>query len=159
MMDVELISAAIAAATSAVGLIDKIGDQIERFVNKRSVSTLPPEHREKIERDGNAIVQKVHGIEVQRITAADLQKLPEADLRHIKVLEKAMENHYAVWAAVYPQLALEVDPIARTKIELRLKGIIAEMKDILVAILDFLRQAGLELGDHYRHIRSVVAGA
>lgn len=65
----------------------------------------------------------------QRITASDLQKLPEADLRHVKVLEQSMENHYMIWASVYPQLALAVDPIAKATTEQRLKQIIAAMKE------------------------------
>jgi hypothetical protein len=159
MIDVATISAAIGAATAGVGLIDKIGDQVSRFLTKREAPVMPVEHRAKIERDGDAIVQKNHGIEYQRITASDLQKLPETELRHIKVLEQSMDNHYAVWASVYPQLALAMDPIAKAKTEQQLKGIIVAMKGDLVGILDFLLKAGLNLDDHYRHIRDVVSRA
>jgi len=141
-----------AAATSGVTLIDKIGDQVSRFLTKREPSF---EHRASIERD--AIVQKQHGVESHRITAADLAKLPEAQLRHIKVYEQSMENHYAVWASVYPQLALAIDPIAKAKTEQQLRGIIAAMKADLVAILDFLMDGDLDLDDHYREIREVVS--
>jgi hypothetical protein len=103
--------------------------------------------------------QKHQGVACQRISAGDLQRLPEADLRHIKVLEQSMEKHYAIWAAVYPQLALAIDPIATTKTEQQLKGIIIAMKGDLIGILNFLRQAGLDLDDHYRSIRDVVARA
>jgi hypothetical protein len=159
MVDLVTISAAIGAATAGVGLIDKIGDQITRFLSKRETPVTPIEHRAKIERDGDAIVRKDHGIEYQRITANDLQKLPEAELRHIKVLEQSMENHYAVWSSVYPQLALAVDLVAKAKTEQQLKGIILAMKSDLVGILDFLRKAGLDLDDHYTYIRDVVARA
>ena len=156
MVDFATITAAIGAATAGVGLIDKIGDQVSRFLTKRET---PVEHRAKIERDGDAIVQKRYVVESGRITYSDLQKLPEADLRHIKVLEQSMGNHYAIWASVYPQLALAVDPIAKARTEQQLKGIIVAMKGDLVGILDFLLQAGLNLDDHYRNIRDVVERA
>lgn len=159
MIDLVTITAAIGAATAGIKLIDKIGDQVSHFLTKSETPIMPVEHRAKIEREGDAIVQKHHGVEYQRITASDLQMLPEAELRHVKVLEKSMENHYAVWAAVYPQLALAVDPIAKAKTEQQLKGIIVDMKGDLVGILDFLLQAGLDLDDHYRNIRDVVAQA
>jgi len=156
MVDFETITAAIGAATAGIKLIDKIGDQVTRFLNNKEAPTVPVEHGVKIEREGDAIVQKEHGVEYQRITASDLQKLPKGDLRHIKVLEQSMENHYAIWASVYPQLALETNPIAKEKINLQLKTIIAAMKADLIGILDFLSQAGLVLDDHYRYIRDVV---
>jgi hypothetical protein len=159
VIDLATISAAIGAATAGVGLIDKIADQVSRFLTNREESVIPVEHRLQIERDGDAIVQTRHGIEYQRITASDLQHLPEADLQHIKVLERSMDNHYAVWASVYPQLALSVDPIAKAKTEQQLKGIVVAMQGDLVGILDFLERAGLSLDDHYRNIRDVVARA
>jgi hypothetical protein len=158
MTDIATISAAIAAATAAVQLIDKIADQISRVLTKEE-APVPKEHRAKIERDGDSIVQKRYGQEYQRITASDLQKLPEAELQHIKVYEKSMENHYAIWAAVYPGLALAVDPIAKAKIELQLKGIISAMKEDLLSILGFLQKAGFELDDHYSIFRDVIAEA
>ncbi|HUE70210.1 MAG TPA: hypothetical protein VMP01_04910 [Pirellulaceae bacterium] len=157
MVDLATIAAAITAATSAVGLIDKIADQIDRFLTKEPEPAVPKEHRLKIEKEGNAIVSRYHGQENQRIAAEDLQKLPESDLRHIKVLEQSMENHYAIWAAVYPQLALAVDPIAKAKTDQQLRGIIREMKGDLDGILTFLESAGLQLDDHYLHIRDLVA--
>jgi hypothetical protein len=157
MVDIATITAAIGAASAGVGLIDKISDQVSRFLTRRETPVMPVEHRAKIEAEGDAIVQRHHGVEYQRITATELQKLPEADLRHIQVLEKSMENHYEVWAAVYPQLALAVDPIAKAKTEQQLHDIVVKMKGDLVGILDFLMRAGLELDDHYRHVRDVVA--
>jgi hypothetical protein len=156
VVDFTIVTQAIAAATAGVALIDKIGDQVSRFLTKREPTF---EHRASIERDGDAIVQKQHGVESHRITAADLAKLPEAQLRHIKVYEQSMENHYAVWASVYPQLSLAIDPIAKAKTEQQLKGIVASMKGDLVAILDFLMDGGLDLDDHYREIRDVVSRA
>ncbi|MHB8816469.1 MAG: hypothetical protein ACYDAE_24845 [Steroidobacteraceae bacterium] len=70
-----------------------------------------------------------------------------------------MENHYAVWASVYPQLTLAVDPISKAKTEQQLKGIIVAMKADPIGILEFLLNAGLALDDHYRDVRDVVAEA
>jgi len=159
MVDIATITAAISAATSAVGLIDKIADQIDRFMTNRPEPAVPVEHRMKIEKEGDAIVSKSHGQEQQRITAQDLEKLPESTLKHIKVLEESMENHYAIWASVYPQLALAVDPIAKAKTEQQLKGVIQSMKGDLEGILNFIEQSGLYLDDHYMHIRDLVKGA
>ena len=159
MIDLATVTAAISAATSAVGLIDKIADQVDRIVTGKSEPSVPKEHRMTIEREGDTIVSKHHGQEAQRITAKDLGKLPEASLRHIKVLEKSMENHYSIWSSVYPQLALAPEPIAKAKIEQQLKEIVAQMKNDLEGILDFIEQTGLHLDDHYLHIRDVVRTA
>lgn len=159
MVDIGTITAAIGAATSAVEIIDKIADQIDRFITKSPEPAIPKEHRLKIAKEGNAIVSKYHGQEHQRITAEDLQKLPESELHHISVLERSMENHYSIWSAVYPQLALAVDPIAKAKMEVQLKGIIIGMRGDLEGILGFLERSGLQLDDHYMHIRDVVAKA
>ena len=157
MIDLATITAAIAAATSAVGLIDKIGDQIDRFINRQPEPDVPVEHSYKIEKEGDAIVSNLGGQRKQKITAQDLQNLPLGTLKHIQVLEKSMNNHYNIWAAVYPTLALTVDPIAKAKIEQQLRDIIADMKGDLEAILDFLeKDCRLELDDHYLGIRNLV---
>lgn len=157
MFDLTLVSGAIAAATSAVRLIDKITDQVERFITKKPEPAVPKEHRQTIRKQGDAIVSQMHGQVYQTITAQDMEKkLSEADLRHIQVLEQAMQNHYSVWASVYPQLALAVDPIAKAKTEIQLKGIVSDMRDDLNGILGFLENSGLYLDDHYLNIRDVV---
>jgi hypothetical protein len=61
MIDIATINATIGAATSAIGLFDKIADQIERFVTKQPEPNVPKEHRRKIEKSGNDIVQISHG--------------------------------------------------------------------------------------------------
>ena len=160
MVDFGVVTAAIGAATAGVELIDMISDQVERFLTKRDASSVPVEHRAHITREGTDIVLKNHGIEFQRIAAKDLEAtLPEAQLRHIKVLESSMENHYSIWSSVYPDLALAVDPVAKAKTEGQLRNIVADMKADLVGILDFLEAAGLTLDDHYLHVRDVVKGS
>lgn len=157
MVDIATISAGIAAASAAVKLFDGIADQVERFITKSETPSVPKEHRMKIEGDADAIVVRSEGREVQRITAGDLNALPEAQLRHVKVLEKSMENHYSIWEKVYPQLALAVDPIQEAKIDQQLKQIIRTMKKDLGGILTFLESCGIQLDDHYLHIRQLVA--
>lgn len=159
MVDLALVTAAIGAVTSAIGLIDKIADQVEHFITKGKEPMVSKQHRMSFEREGNAIVSKYQGKKRQKITAKELQKLPEATLRHIQVLEHSMENHYSIWSAVYPQLALAIDPIAKAKVELQLRDVIAGMKVDLDGILDFLKQSGFYLDDHYQHIRSLVKSA
>jgi hypothetical protein len=146
------------AATSGLGLIDKISDQIERFLLKRPAPEIPKEHRQKIEKEGDAIVSRLHGQELHRITAQELQRLPEATLRHVRVLEQSMENHYAIWATVYPQLALALDPIAKAKTEQQLRGIVSGMKGDLEGILSFLEQSDLRDARGTSPLKSRAAG-
>ena len=157
MVDIGTLTAALGAASAGIQLIDKISDQVTRFITGHPDPEVPKTHRSTIERDGQSLVRRYRGIEYQRITAADLEKLPEADLRHIRVHEQSMENLYLVWMGVYPQLALALDPIAKVKAEIQLRSIVSAMKTDLVAILNFLEDAGLELDDHYRQVRDVVS--
>jgi len=78
-----------------------------------------------------------------------LQKLPEPMLKHIMVLEKSMQNHYDLWAAVYPQRNASPDPIVNAKVDQQLKSIVSAMKDDLIGILSFLQSCGIHLDDHY----------
>ncbi|MGF1586451.1 MAG: hypothetical protein ACFCUM_14090 [Bacteroidales bacterium] len=156
MVDIAIITAAIGAATSAVGLFDKMADQIERFITKRPEPGVPKEHRLKIEKSGSDMLAKSDGQVVQRITAQELEMLPAGQLQHIKVLEQSMENHYALWSQVYPQLAIMDSPVQKAKVELQLRGIIGGMKSDLEGILSFLESCGIHLDDHYMHIRHLV---
>lgn len=156
MVDIATIIAAIGAATSAIELFDKMADQIERFITKRPTPDVPKEHRLKIEKSDADIVASSHGQVVQRITAQDLVNLPPGQLQHIKVLEQSMENHYAVWSQVYPQLALMDSPVQKARVEQRLRGIVVGMKGDLEGILSFLESCGIHLDDHYMHIRHLV---
>jgi hypothetical protein len=155
-MDPATITAAISAATGAIGLFDKIADQIERFLTKKPAPDVPKEHRLMFERSGDSIVAKSRGNVLKTITADDLQKLPESQLRHIKVFEQAMENHYSIWESVYPKLSLEVDPIRKAQIEKQLQENIANMKNDLNGVCKFLEDCGFYLDDHYLHIKHLV---
>jgi hypothetical protein len=158
VVDIATVTTAIGAATSAVTLIDKLADGIERVLTgKKDGATAAAEHREKIERDGDSIVSKRDGKVCQRVTAQELKdKLQESELQLIQTREQSMQNHFKVWSDVYPQLALMSNPIAKAQTKERLKQIIDDMKGDLEGILGFLQCAGLHLDDHYMHIRSIV---
>lgn len=156
MVDIATITATIGAATSALGLFDKMADQIERFITKQPEPDVPKERRLKIEKSGTDIVARSRGQIVQRITAQELANLPASQVQHIKVLEQSMENHYAVWSQVYPQLALMDSPVQKAKVEQQLRGIVGGMKGDLEGILSFLESCGIQLDDHYMHVRHLV---
>jgi hypothetical protein len=155
MIDLAIISGAISAATSAVALFDKICDQVERFITNSPDPMVPISHRMKIVKEDDTIVSLLHGKVVQRITADDLKKLPESQLKHVTVIERSMEYYCSVWELVYPSFPLS-DPVENFHMEWQLKGIIREIKGNLDGILSFLESCGLQLDDHYRHIRHLV---
>jgi len=155
-MDPATITAAIAAASAGVSLIDKMYDQVVKFVTKRDDTAVPSEHRMKIEQTGTALVAKYHGQVTQTITAADFNKLPEAELEHIVVLEQSMRKHYRLWAAVYPNRDASPDLLANAKTEQQLADLVAKLREDLNGILGFLTSLGLRLDDHYMNIRDVV---
>jgi hypothetical protein len=150
------IPAVINAIASGIGLIDKIYDQVVGFLSREKRPAVPEEHKLKIEERDSEVVASYHGQVVKTITAADLQRLPEPMLRHIMVLEKSMQNHYDLWAAVYPQRDASPDPLVNAKVDQQLKGIVSAMKDDLFGILSFLESCGIRLDDHYVHIRHLV---
>jgi hypothetical protein len=157
MVDIAMITSALSAASSAVSLFDKIADQIERFITKSPAPAVPREHRMKIEATSKGLEKKENGHTTQTITAAQLTSLPADKLRHVKVFEQSMENHYRVWESVYPQLALLDSPIQKARVEQQLGGIVRDMKGDLEGILSFLESCGLYLDDHYQRIRHLVA--
>lgn len=154
-MDPGTITAAIGAASAAVGLIDKIADQVERFLTDKPDPEIPKEHRMKIEARGSELVAREHG-EEQVITADDFAKLPEEDLEYIKVLEVSMKNHFTLWSKVYPQRNVSADPLVNAKVDQQLQGLVSEMRDDLNGVLKFLESLGLSLDDHYMRIRHLV---
>lgn len=157
MVEIAAITAALSAASSAVGLFEKIADQIERFITKQPEPSVPREHRMMIEGRGDRIVATEHGNEVWTITGADLEKLPTEQLQHITVFEKSMQNHYSVWASVYPQLATLDSPIQKARVEQQLGQVVKDMKNDLEGILGFIESCGMYLDDHYMHIRHLVS--
>ena len=157
MVDIATITAALSAASSAVGLFDKVADQIERFITKAPEPSVPAQHRMKIEGSDDKIVATEHGQEVWTITGADLEQLPAEQLRHITVLESSMQNHYGVWASVYPQLATLDSPVQKARVEQQLQQVVKDIKQDLEGILGFIESCGVHLDDHYMHIRHLLS--
>jgi hypothetical protein len=158
-MDISTITAAIGAASAAVGLVDKIADQVKRFLCDQPETGVPDVHRQHIEGSGSEIVAQSPVQGTQTITADDFKKLPPDQLKHISVLEKSMQNYYDLWAAVYPQRNASADPIVNAKVNQQLKQIVSDMSDDFNGILSFLESCGLRLDDHYMAIRQLVSQA
>jgi hypothetical protein len=153
MMDINTM---LTAATSAVGLFDKIADEVKRFIKKDDTPDVPHEYRMKISRDGNDLVSKYDGVETQRITGQDLEKLRPDIFAHVRTLEGSMQNYYFIWSETYPQLALLSDPIQKAKVEAGLRREVLFMKKDLERILKFLEDCGFYLDDHYLGIRDAL---
>ena len=152
----DIIIQSIGAGTSAVGLFDQISDQIEEFIEKRKNGKEKREYKMKIVKEDDSIVAKEYGTTTQKITADQLKDLPDSLLKHIIILQKSMENHYALWSEICPDLALIDSPVQKAKIELQLKEILRDMNEDLEGILNFLETCGLHLDDHYMHVRHLV---
>jgi len=150
------IGAFLTTATSAVGLFDKVVDEVQRFIRKEKPELGSVPHRMTIERDGDSLIGKENGVVVQRISGVDLEKLPPEVWKHIQILERSMQNYYQIWSATYPQLALLSDPLQKAKVELALRQELLAMKKDLENILQFLEQCGFWLDDHYLGIRDAL---
>jgi hypothetical protein len=151
--EIAAVSAAIAAASAGVDLIDKIYWQVKHVVTGRKQPTDTP-YAQTIVREGDTLVSTASG-QRQTITGADILKLPPRQLALVQTYEKAMATKVSLWESVYPTLELE-SGVAKAKVELQLKGIIASMDRDLNGILDFLHSVGLNLDDHYEDIRHLV---
>ena len=155
-VEIAAVSAAIAAASAGIDLIDKIYYQVKHVLQGTPEPKDPAPYGQTIEAKGSSIVSTAFG-QVQTITGDQLAKLPPAQLSMVQAYEKSMQSKVAIWQAVYPTLALETNPIAHAKIELALKEIIKDMSRDLTGILDFLASIGLHLDDHYVDIRYLVS--
>lgn len=155
--DYAAISQAVSSAASTIRRFDDCSDQIESFLTGSPMPDVPREHRMKIEGSGIELVSREHGQVTKTITGQELASLPPDDLRYIQAWEQSMHNQLAIWEAVYPQLALMIDPIGKAQTELRLREILRAMEKDLEAILSFLESIGLYLDDHYLRIRHLVS--
>ena len=154
MPDPVTISAAIAAASAGVDLINKLADKVIPMF--KGTPPIKKEHRMTIEGDGGKIVVKEHGATIKIITGADLQNLSSDMLNHVKVYERSAQNSYQIWEKVYPERNASPDPIVNAKVEQQLREIVNNMKDDLDGILEFLESAGIRLDDHYLQFRDAI---
>jgi hypothetical protein len=157
MVEIALVTQAIGAVSAGLTLIDQIADQIREYVHGRRPP--PGDHSLVIQAEGDRMVSRQQGREFQVITASEMAaKLPQQEFQHVQVLEKAMENHYKVWAGAYPDLAL-MEGVQKAKTRAQLDQVIQDMKGSLVGILDFLEACGFILDDHYGGVRDAVEDA
>lgn len=84
------------------------------------------------------------------------KRLSPEDLEHLAALEASIDNRHAIWKAVYPQLALEVDVVKLAKLRAQLHEIVRDMRTDLEQILRFLTLLGIDPGPRYMaRIRSL----
>jgi len=159
MLDPVTITGIITAASSAIGLVDKIADQFSRFVTKRPDPTGPKEYRYKIEGDSQKIVVKSQGKEIQRITGDDLKNLPADYYQHIQTLEQSMQAHYRLWQRIYPKRNQSPDELKNAQTDEQIHQLIANMKQDLDGIITFLESIGVHLDDHYMMVRNLARQA
>ena len=152
----EDVVSALESISRVVPILDKFSDQIEAVISGKAEPDTPKEHRLHYKTEGLELTAQSRDQVLQVITGHELQTLPSEQLRHIRVLERSMENHYGVWEEVYPQLATMSDPVAKAKVNQQLKGAIRDAEKDLHAILDYLEDCGLYLDDHYSNVRHLI---
>jgi hypothetical protein len=146
-------------AGNAVSIIDKVYAQFIKVKTQSSEtpSVSPQTSRIENHRDKAAILSKNNGQIVQSVAYDQLQaRLEPSDLDYIKAKERALNNHYRIWLAAYPQISVISDPVVRATAETSLEDVAGKMGAELSDILDFLEQRiGLSLDDHYQAIRQI----
>jgi hypothetical protein len=156
-MDLATATLAIKATTAAIGLFDKVSDQVVKFITKSEATPGPPkQHNYTITGSDGTLKVEHQGRTLQVMRGEDLQKLPEEYYRHIKTLEKSLQRHYELWEEVYPHRDDSVDLIANAKTKRQLRDAALTMKDDLTGIVDFLQKIGVMLDDHYIIYRDVI---
>lgn len=158
------IAALITATKGAVDIFDKVAGQIKSVLTKQPKQTPADEEswHYKIDSDAasTSIVVKQDKRIVQTLTSDELAKvLSPNDLRLIKTYESKMGEYYDLWEMVYDEKDASNDALANAKTEKQLIKLISKMKGELLGILKFLEQIGVQLDDHYMHIRHLVEGA
>jgi hypothetical protein len=144
------------ALSSSVALFDKMCDQIADLIENREASLSPREHDLKIERIGSELVARSKYGSVQKITGTQLMSLPYSIRKHVMVLEQSMQNHYEMWANLYPKRDTSPDLAINAEVDKQLLSLVLAMKSDLLEILEFLRSNRIELYDHYQHIRDLI---
>lgn len=141
---------------AAVGLFDKVADEVARFITKEPDTPRPKEWQYKIQREDHKLVVRQDGREMQTITGDQLKNLPAAYYQHIQVYENAMQAKYRLWQKVYPKRNATSDELVNAKIDEQIRNLILDMKGDLVGIVNFLQSIGVQLDDHYMQIRDLV---
>ena len=93
---------------------------------------------------------------MQRVTVDDILRLPEDSIRHILVLQCAIENHYEAWLQVFPRIDIPADPVIKRHWRALLRGVVSDMTGDVEEVMGFLEKAGLRLDGHYDHVRELI---
>ncbi len=148
--------AALHAMSENLSRVDEIGDEWANFATGESSSYPPKEYRRIIQAEGDALVSRQYGDEMERITADEFAtKLSPEDLEHIYVLEESLQNHYRLWKKYYPQRINLSDAAQEQDLNTRLNKLAQGIAEDLKAVLGFLELLGLVLDDHYLRYRWV----
>jgi hypothetical protein len=156
------IAAVVAATKGAVEIFDKVAGQIKTVLTKRPKEAEGDEDRwhYKIRSEGTNIVVKQQDRTVQTVTADQLSKvLNKSDLDLVQTYEASMNKYFARWKAVYAKKDSSQDPLVNAITEEQLTEQIVMMKAELLGILSFLQKCGVNLDDHYMHVRHLVEDA
>lgn len=156
------IAALVAATKGAVDLFDKIAGQVKSVLMKLPKEAAGKEDRwrYKISAEGKDIVVRQTERTIQTITGDQLSKvLGPDDLALVRSYEKNMQKYFKRWQAVYAKKDASQDPLVNAVTEEQLAEQIESMKAELLGILSFLQRIGVQLDDHYMHIRHLVEAA
>ncbi|GAB3255934.1 hypothetical protein [Chitinimonas naiadis] len=159
MLTLAEVAALVTATKGTIEIFDKIAGQIKAVLTKRpKEAEAEDDHwRFKIQPDGREIVVKQQDRTVQVVTADQLAHvLSPADLELVQTFEASMQKYFGRWKAVYAKKDASQDPLVNAITEEQLNEQVAKMKAELIGILSFLERAGVQLDDHYLHIRHLV---
>jgi hypothetical protein len=162
MLSIAEIAAIVSATKGAVDIFDKVAGQIKTVLTKRPKEAEGSDDRwrYKIRTEGSSIVVKQEERTVQTVTADQLANiLSKSDLELIQAYEANMNKYFSRWKAVYAKKDASEDPLVNAITEEQLTDQIVKMKSELLGILGFLQKCGVNLDDHYMHIRHLVEDA
>ena len=155
------IAAVIAATKGAVDIFDKLAGPIKRVIlgqpKFEQAESKDQRWRFRVETEGKDVVVKEGNNTRLTITGAELSKaLGPQDLSLVQTYERKMQDYFDLWTSVYAAKDMSQDPLANAKTDAQLRKLIASMKGELLGILSFLEKIGVQLDDHYMHVRSLV---
>lgn len=155
------VAAVITAIKGSIDIFDRIASPIKRVLLDRSdfdqIDARDKRWRFKVETNGNNIVVREDERTLQTISGEEMEKkLVGDDLKLIETYEAKMAEYFELWSAVYAQKGRSPDPLKNAQVNLQLKGLIKDMRGELIGILDFLEKLGVQLDDHYMHVRQLV---
>jgi len=147
---------AIGAVSTVLTIVDKVANQIQRFVKKEPEPAVEKPHRVLATQETpTTIVVREGGQVVETITADDLAKLDSNSRALIKALEDSMQGYYDIWVVVYPQRDQSADPVVNARINRQLQETAKKMCADLNTLLRYLDSLGKYLADHYNAFRFV----